>query len=216
MNTPLTAAACLLLLAVACGDDAAQVAFEPAGRAVRVETVGCDTSSGRTGSGVAVGGGRVVTVAHLVARVERIEATVAGGSPFVAEVAAYDPARDLALLEVPTDGIPDLETVSVGAGASGVIVGGAASGDVAFDVIQPVSLSIEEVLGTERHSRVGYEVDATTATGDSGAGAYDADGRLIGIVFAITEAGGSSWLTAASEIEQFLAADPAGHPPGCG
>ncbi len=69
-----------------------------------------------------------------------------------------------------------------------------------------VSLTIEEVLGTDLHSRRGYELDAETAAGDSGAGAYDNEGRLIGVVFATGRDGDSSWITSSIEIEDFLAA----------
>jgi hypothetical protein len=66
-------------------------------------------------------------------------------------------------------------------------------------------VSIEEVLGTERHNRVGYEIDAATASGDSGAGAYDETDRLIGIVFATSADGATTWLSAGVEIQDFLA-----------
>ena len=93
----------------------------------------------------------------------------------------------------------------VGKEAQGWVVGGLASGTVGFEVRRVVDLSIEEVGGTERHRRRGYELAATTRDGDSGAGVYDAVGNLIGVVFASGPEDDTTWVTASNEIEQFLA-----------
>lgn len=178
---------------------------EADGRAVRLETEGCGYAAGHFGSGVAVDEGEVVTVAHLVVRAESIRAHVAGGVFEDIEVAAVDVRRDLALLRIPPTGVPSLEFSSVTKGARGLIVGGSRSGTVPFVVKGVVELTIEDVVGAERHSRRGYELEAATSDGDSGAGAYDEMGRLIGIVFATGQDGSTTWVTASSEIEDFLA-----------
>jgi S1-C subfamily serine protease len=184
-------------------------AVDPAQRAVRIETTGCGYASDRTGSGVAIGDGLVLTVAHLVARADTVAASVGDGGPVDALVTAVDLDLDLALLQLPLNGVHDIEMASVGAGAEGLVVGGAASGTVPFAVKKVVSLSIEEILGTDLHSRLGYELEATTAPGDSGAGAYDNEDGLIGILFATGKDGESSWVTSSVEIENFLASgDP--------
>ncbi len=205
-------AAMLLMVAAGCGSGAHSgetiaPGFDPAKRAVRLETEGCGFASGRTGSGVAVGDGVVVTVAHLVARADGIVASVGDAGSENAVVTAVDLERDLATLRLPPNGIPDVEMASVGVGAEGLIVGGAASGTVPFEVKQVVSLTIEEVLGTDRHSRLGYELAAETVDGDSGAGAYDDENRLIGIVFATGQEGESSWITSSAEIQDFIDSD---------
>jgi S1-C subfamily serine protease len=199
-------------LLVGCGPAATHPGDETTGgridaetRAVRLETTGCESTSGHFGTGVIVGGGLVVTVAHLVARAEEVDASVGGNDPVRAVVAAVDLNRDLSVLRLPTDpGLPDVEMATVDAGTSGLIVGGAASGTVRFEVRRRVMLTIEEILGTDRHARLGYEVAAVTTDGDSGAGAYDRQHRLIGIVFATGRDGETSWLTASEEIEDFL------------
>jgi S1-C subfamily serine protease len=179
---------------------------DPAHRAVHIETAGCGFAPDRTGSGVAVGDGLVLTVAHLVARADGISATVGDGVGVDAVVTAVDLNLDLALLQLPPNEVPFIEMSSAGTGAEGFIVGAAASGTVPFEIKEVVSLSIEEILGTDRHSRLGYELEASTRVGDSGAGAYDGENRLIGIVFATGEEGESSWITSSAEIEGFLAA----------
>ncbi len=183
--------------------------FSPAQRVARIATTGCGFAPDRTGSGVAIGDGLVLTVAHLVARADKVVASVGRGEDVSAAITAVDLNLDLAVLRVPPDAVPAVEMSPAGTGDQGLIVGGAASGTVPFVVKDVVSLSIEEILGTDRHSRLGYELEAATTTGDSGAGAYDDADRLIGIVFATGEDGESSWITASSEIERFLAAHEA-------
>lgn len=178
--------------------------FEATRRAVRIETTGCGLAPGRTGSGVAVGDGLVITVAHLVAQADNIEVRVGNGRAVDAAVTSIDLSLDLAALRIPSNGMPDIEVSKIGRGATGLIVGGAASGTVEFEVKDVVSLSIEEVLGSDRHSRSGYELQAATTTGDSGAGAFDLENRLIGIVFATGRDGESTWVTSSVELGGFL------------
>ncbi len=173
-------------------------------RAARLETTGCGFASGRTASGVAVGGGLVLTVAHAVGRADGVEVSIADAPFLDADVIAIDLKKDLALLRVSPDGMPDVRMASTVKDATGTIEGGAASGTVPYRVRAVVSLSIEEVLGSDRFTRSGYELDAVTATGDSGAGVYDIGGYLIGVVFASGAADTSTWATASSEIADFL------------
>jgi len=195
-------------LVAACGpfaSDPGSNRLEPGTRAVRLQTTGCGPASEHFGSGVAIGDDLVVTVAHLIARAGSVEASVGGASTEPVEVAAVDLERDLAVLRLAGDDFTRVEMAIANSGGSGRIVGGAASGTVPFEVRRRVNLTIEEILGTERHARLGYELAAVTGDGDSGAGAYDAENRLIGIVFATGEDGATTWLTASSEIEDFVA-----------
>ncbi len=203
----------LIILGAGCGpiqlastSDSLAAPLDPVIRTARIETTGCGLAPDRTGSGVAIGDGLVLTVAHLVARADNLAAAVGKRESADAVVIAVDLNLDLALLRIPLNEIPDVQMSPAKEGTRGLIVGGAASGTVPFVVEDVVSLSIEEILGTERHSRLGYELEAATATGDSGAGAYDGENRLIGIVFATDREGGSTWITASAEIERFLAA----------
>ena len=96
-------------------------------------------------------------------------------------------------------------TARLGAGAPGIIVGGATSGDVAAVVVEATAIEMDEVRGQRRSVRDGYLVGAATAPGDSRAGLYDADGRLAGLLFAVSTGDGDrSWVTAAGEIRSFL------------
>lgn len=181
-----------------------QRALAPDERAVELTVEGCGVSSDTSGSGFLFDDGLVLTTAHLVIRAGRVEVTYPDGSSAMAEVLAIDTFRDLAALAVP---MIDVDRPLIGkarAGDTGSVVGGLTSGTVDLVVGQYASLSIEEVLGTERSSRLGYEIEAVTADGDSGAGVYDQEGRLLGMVFAVTAGGGSTWVTASEEIDQFV------------
>ena len=68
-----------------------------------------------------------------------------------------------------------------------------------------VQIDIDDVRETSRSVRAGYAVAARTRAGDSGAGAFDGDGQLIGIVFAVSsDDPDRTWITAASELKDFL------------
>ncbi len=206
------AIACAALLVIALSgcqtavDPASDADLEPAARATHIATTGCGLAADRTGSGIAVGDGLVLTVAHLVAQADDLSLTVGEVGPAAAAVVAIDRRRDLALLRLEPNGIPDVELANeVAAGTEGRIVA-SASGTIDFTVADVVRIEIEEVLGTARHRRLGYELDVEIATGDSGAGAYDDTGRLIGVVFARATTPGTAWITSAAEIADFLEA----------
>lgn len=181
----------------------------PESRAAYVETVGCGFASSREGAGVAIGGELIVTVAHLVVQSEKVLAAVGADPRAQAEVIAVDLQKDLALLRVSGLDLPGVDYGTASRSTTGVVVGGATTGAAPFEVLGVVDISIEEVLGTERNKRRGYKLDAATGSGDSGAGAYDAAGALIGIVFAFSEEPLVSWVTGGGEIAAFVAeADP--------
>lgn len=199
--------ALVLLTATSCmspsGPDLS-VIDEPEARAVHLATTGCGFSSDRTGSGILVDDGLVLTVAHVVARSDDIEASVGGKPAISGVVTAIDLERDLALVRIKSAQASPIETTRLGEGSIGRIVGGATSGTIPFEIITVLGITTEEILGDEMHRRLGYELAAAATTGDSGAGAYDDEDRLVGILFATHETEPTSWITAAEEIEDFL------------
>jgi len=152
--------------------------------------------------------GLVLTVAHLIAQADEIAVRTLEGE-WPATVVNLDLQRDLALLSAPGLEATQVESTRADVGDSGLIVGGAASGTIDYRVNTVANLSIEEVLGVDRSARLGYELEAEILSGDSGAGVYTAQDRLIGIVFAAADDG--TWATAASEIEDFVSAERALH-----
>ncbi len=213
----MAAGLCLIGL-VGCGaSDPDRTATPPDGRAVVVSTEGCGLASGATSSGVAVGGDLVVTAGHAVARSSAIRVTDPDGADHGAVAVAVDEAADLALLRV--DGfaartgstpVTSIRVVAAEAGEAVTIVSGASTGTSTGPVLRVAAITVDAVAGSDGHRRVGYEVDVATATGDSGAGAYDGDGALVGVVFAVggTPDRPTTWLTASSEVAELLASGP--------
>lgn len=134
------------------------------------------------GSGVVVADGAVLTNAHNV-RGQQVEVTFADGRTVVADVAGADVDRDLAVLEVPTDG-----TVPLIASTTEPSIGRAV-----FAVSNPagrgVRVSLGFVSGVQRSFRGprgrrisgAVEHTAPLLPGSSGGPLVDASGGLIGL-----------------------------------
>ena len=151
------------------------------------------------------GGDRVVTAAHVVVQAESVDVVVAGVRAR-AQIVGLDLTRDLAILAV--DGLDASQVTRAKASAGDQISMAPGSGQSlrAGTVIEPVILTIEEVLGTQRHTRAGYQLDLESTDGDSGSGVFDGAGHLVGVLFATgTDA---SWATAVDEVDEVLRADP--------
>ena len=195
----------VIIIALALASCTSPQPARPAERAVRVDVDACGAASGTTGSGVALGDGRVLTVAHTLARGSDPRVTDASGRTHDAALVAIDLVNDLALLDAPDlhiDMPPVFALATVD--TTGLIYGAAASGTVGYHVTRVVNLTTEHVLGSDQARRMGYELDADTERGDSGAGVYNEADRLVGIVFAVSTDQSSTWATASSVVEQFL------------
>ena len=193
-----------------------QGTHSPSGRAVTLEIGGCGDASSTVGSGVLFDDGVVVTAAHLVVQGDGIDVSFEDGTTASGTVLALDLHKDLAWVSVGRTGVGRAAVIGSSVGDTGEVVGGATSGTVPYVVVQVADLSIEEVLGGPRTSRAGYELHAATAGGDSGAGVYGPQGRLVGMVFAISSEGGSTWVTASREIVAFVeGSDPDTAPHEC-
>lgn len=197
----------VVLFATACGDRV----VPPQERSVTVSTAGCGYATEAISSGVVVGDGLVLTAAHGVRGSSSVDVTAVDGATRPATIVGLDMRRDLALLSVTEFDAPALELAHAAAGDVGRIVGSSASGTIPYLVRRAVDITIDRIGGEGGHERVGYELEATSRTGDSGAGAYDDQGRLIGIVFATSDDGtGATWITASSEVGGFLTDDLTG------
>jgi len=177
-------------------------------RAVRLETGGCGHADASRGSGLALADDLVLTAAHVVSSGGPIEVIVDDVS-HRAELLAYDPSRDLALVRTTpllTEIPPAPTSGTLDEGATGRIIGAATSGDVVATVAEVLIIELDDVREPTRSTRRAYLTEAATEPGDSGAGFYDTDGRLVGLLFAVsTTDEGRSWVTATSEIDAFLA-----------
>jgi hypothetical protein len=175
----------------------------PDARVVSVITTACGDTSRSSASGVVIEEGRVLTVAHAVIGAGDVSITDAAGDTAPAAIVRLDATRDLAVLAV--DGLTG-SPVRFAALVAGdrAVVASARSGDLAAVVTRRATLEIDEVRGTARHRRSGYELSGPLAIGDSGAGVFD-DARLAGLVFAVSnERGEVGFAVDAEEIGRFL------------
>lgn len=190
------AAAVAFLLAAGCATSA--VSFP-----VEVRFAGCGHAFAGSVAGVVVGPELVATVAHGVIQGDEFRVGELSGT-----VVSLDRRTDLALIEVAgLDGVP-VRLAGVSAGDAVSIEGGLSSGNTVAEVASTPTIRVEEVLGTRRVERKGIELHAQLDEGDSGAGVFDAQHRLVGILFAVNdERDGVAWAVAAAEVESLMKAD---------
>ncbi len=195
----------LCLLGAGCSPSAS--AIDPGvtwERAVGISTTACGHASKTSGAGVVIEDDRVLASAHVV-----IGAGTLAVDGVNAQIVRIDTQADLALLEVPGVTAKAVEFANASRGEQLTIIGGGPSQRFEVSVIRPVEVRIEEVRSTTRSSRLGYELDTRVALGDSGAGAFNSEGQLVGIVFGrIQREGNRSFIVRSSEIEDFLDTGP--------
>lgn len=197
----LTVGLAALAAAAGCGGSASSGPLVE--RDVTIETSACGDVSKTSGSGVVVGDGRVLTVAHVVIGASGIDVISSAGTRS-ASIVQLDPTRDLALLDVADLSAPEIELVDLRTGETGIVIDGGTSAPAAAEVRRLI-LEVADVGGTASHRRTGYELTGDIGPGNSGAGVFDADGRLGGVVFAIsTDRDGVAFAVGAEEIEPLL------------
>ncbi|SEF13105.1 MarP family serine protease [Jiangella alba] len=142
-----------------------------------------------TGSGFVVAPERILTNAHVVAGVREPVVTFPDGEPLAAQVVAFDPETDLAVLSVPGLTLPQLTMTADDPG----------NGDEAAVIGYPNNgpLRSEEVRVRDVHELIGHDIyDENTITrevvslrgsirpGNSGGPLISPDGTVLGVVFA--------------------------------
>ncbi len=147
------------------------------------------------GSGVIVDAARgyVLTNAHVVENATRITVTTKDNRRFRARLIGRDPETDIAVLQIPAEGLS-----AVPLGDSGQLEVGdfvLAIGNP-FGLGQTVTSGIVSALGRSGLGIEGYEdfiqTDASINPGNSGGALVDLDGRLVGINTAILAPGGGN------------------------
>ncbi len=156
---------------------------------VKVEGQACGRI--QEGSGWTVDPGLVVTNAHVVAGEPAGSTSVLlpDGTVKPATVVAYNPDIDLALLSVPGLGEPPLPVGVGSVGEKGAVFGHPNGQDPL--AIQPATIAQEvtavgqDLYGNRSTERRVFVLAAQLTYGDSGAPVVGADGRVVGIAFAI-------------------------------
>jgi S1-C subfamily serine protease len=170
---------------------------------------GCYTGFLNQGSGFVVRPGYVITNAHVVAGTTR-QWIRAGGANLSAQVVAFDPREDLALLHVPTLTAKALPLVqgAVGRGAVGAVVGfpkgGPLTGDAAA-VRAALAPEGRDIYGHGEITRNLYEIQAEIRHGNSGGPFILSNGQVAGVVFASSVvANGVGYAIASTEASTFV------------
>lgn len=176
---------------------------------VRVTARGCGARF--DGSGVAIAGGLVATNAHVVAGSDEVELRRPDGAVRPGRVVAFDPDRDLALIQVEELGQQPLPLGTADAGQEVAIIGypgGQPQPRVAPARIQQrrtaLGRDIYELAETERQVLF---LSAELRRGDSGAPLVTADGEVVGLVFAVSpDRSTTAYALDRREVDAILAA----------
>lgn len=187
---------------------------DPAEAVLHVALAGCGPGIGSRATAVSIGDGLALTVAHAFDGVDGVSLSTANGPDVSAQLVFVDPERDLALIAFDPGDVGDavargLEIWSDDQGPTDhadLIV----FRDGAHETMRVTILRRTEVTLDGEGRRDGIEIDALVEKGDSGAPLVDADGRIIGLVFASSRLTETGWAAAASEFEEIgdLAGDP--------
>jgi len=185
------------LLAGGCGTAAPD--HPPQVLAVTVRTGGLVP---QTATGVATGGDRVLTVAHVLTGGH---AVAVGGRP--ARIVRLDRRLDLAVLAVP--GLRAAR-VRLGGGEARrvgiVVLRDRVARTLAGRIRRRVIVHWREQPADPPRDRPGLELAASVEPGDSGGPVVDRDGRLLGVLYArSSDAGDTAWAVDAAAVRVVLA-----------
>lgn len=173
-------------LAVAGAAAAAGLAAREAGARADPQVVAIQvrpaSGAAERATGVVLGPGRVLTVAHVLEAGGRVVVRDPAGGLRTATVAHRDPALDLAVLRVA--GLEGTAPRVAGAAAPARILVARGSARRALRATLRRRISARLVDQPGRPRRPSLELAADVEPGDSGAAVADADGLLVGIVYA--------------------------------
>jgi len=140
------------------------------------------------GSGFVYAPGYVMTNAHVVAGTESV-AVELDGERHDSTVVVYDPARDLAVLYVPSLHAPPMRFAGTPAddGADAIVLGFPLNGP--FNAQSALIRDVRSITGPDiyvstRVTREIYTIRALVRSGNSGGPLVSADGDVLGVIFA--------------------------------
>lgn len=157
------------------------------GSVVKIEGTACDRV--QEGTGFVAGPGLIVTNAHVVAGESRTRIDTLDGTRFETDVVvvAFDPDRDLAVLEVSGLDLPALARGDGHVDDRGSLFGHPAGGPLRESPMRIAEQIVAKGTNIERTAATRREVfvlAAVTEPGDSGAPVVDRIGTVLGVLFA--------------------------------
>jgi S1-C subfamily serine protease len=187
---------------------------------LKVEGFGCGVL--QEGSGFVAAPGLVVTNAHVVAGIRQPLVQV-GTSLRAAEVLAFDPSFDLAVLRVPglTAPVLHLDPSTVPQGTQAVVLGYPGGGPFTADGAGVMALFQAEgrdIYGRGLSVRNVYEINSVVRPGNSGGPLVLPAGEVVGVVFSRSTVDNSIGyaLTSADVLPRVAAAEHVQAPVGTG
>ena len=188
-------------------------------RAATLKVSGQACDSIQEGSGWVAAPGLVVTNAHVVAGERATTVQDESGHKLAAEVIAFDPIRDVAVLAVPTLTTPPLAIVDGSVGDVGAVYGHPGGGPLQAaparvgDEILAVGTDIYRTSTSRRKAAMASE---SSRLRDSRQRSSNLDGNVIGMAFAIDPrpcSDGSPCAHKGAEVRTVLEAMGAAHEP---
>ena len=152
---------------------------------VEVQGVACDRV--QEGSGWVAAPGLVVTNAHVVAGERSTRVLTNDGDSLRAEIVAFDPDADLAVLSVPTLRAPPLSMKAPEVGMVGAVYGHPGGGPLSVipaRIAQSILAVGTDIYRTSNTRRRVLVLAAALKPGDSGGALVDTSGTVVGVAFA--------------------------------
>jgi S1-C subfamily serine protease len=152
---------------------------------VKVEGTACDRV--QEGTGFVAAPDLIVTNAHVVAGESHTRVETTDLRRLDAEVVAFDPKRDLAVLRVPGLGLPALERATASVDDTGALFGHPGGGplrEAPVRIAEQIVARGTDITHSAETERDVFVLAATTAPGDSGGPIVDQQGHVVGVMFA--------------------------------
>jgi S1-C subfamily serine protease len=153
--------------------------------AVKIRSLGCGGAV--YGSGFPVGGNYIISNAHVVAGTQNHRVLIPDGRSLTADVVLFDPERDVSILYV--QGLNLKPPAGAGAirGTTGATIGYPGGGN---ETVSPAAVRTavaavgRDIYGENQVTREIYVLTADIHPGNSGGPLVDANGHVLGVVFA--------------------------------
>jgi hypothetical protein len=154
---------------------------------VTVKVIGSGCGGLVTGSGFPIGGGMVVTNAHVVSGTTDHRIQTPDGQVYPATVVYFDPEVDVAMLSAPGYNGAALTFAHGDRGTTGAVIGYPGGGPERVEpavVDGAVNAEGRDIYNSNLVTRQIFVIQSHVRPGNSGGPLVDTEGRVLGIVFA--------------------------------